>query len=94
MPKIVGSWALDFSAFHGRSVSVHLSGFALRKKTNGELGEVFPAAFAVVIFMTALEFAGLHESSAWARLGLIKNSCRFSRRNRVFDLRPAESSVY
>ena len=76
----------------GRSVYFNLSGFALRKKTNGELGEVFPAAFAVVIFMMALEFVGLHESSAWARSGLIKNGCRFSRHNRVFDPRPAESS--
>jgi hypothetical protein len=77
----------------GRSVYVHLSGLAWRKKTNGELGEVFPAAFAVVIFMMALEFVGLHESSAWARSGLLKNGCRFSRQNRVFDPRPAESSV-
>ncbi len=78
----------------GRSVYVQLSGFALRKTTNGELGEVFPAAFAVVIFMMALELAGLHESSARAHSGLNKNSCRFSRHNRVFEPRPVESSVY
>ena len=68
--------------------------YVLRKKTNGELGEVFPAAFAVVIFMMALEFVSLPESSAQAHSGLIKNSCRFSRHNRVFEPRPVESSVY
>lgn len=78
----------------GRSAYINPSGFALRKTTNGELGEVFPAAFAVVIFMMALELVGLHESSARAHSGLNKNSCRFSRHNRVFDLRPVESSVY
>ena len=69
-------------------------GFVLRKTTNGEPGEAFPVAFAVVIFMMALEFVSLHESSARAHSGLIKNSCRFSRHNRIFEPRPVESSVY
>jgi hypothetical protein len=70
-----------------------MSGFDMRKTTNGERGEVFSAAFAVVIFMLALDFVGLHESSAWAHTGLITNSCRCSRHNRVFPPRPAKSSV-
>lgn len=77
-----------------RSVDIRLSAFALHEKTNGEPGKVLPAAFAVVIFMMALGFVGLHESSARAPSGLTKCGCRFSRRNRVFDPRPAESSVY
>jgi hypothetical protein len=38
---------------------------------------VFPAAFAVVIFMTALVFVGMHESSARALSGLIKKVAAF-----------------
>ena len=77
-----------------RSVYIRLSVFASRQKTNGEPGEVLPAAFAVAFFMMAPGFVGLHEPSAGARSGLTQCSCRFSRRNRVFDPRPAESSVY
>jgi hypothetical protein len=41
------------------------------KTTNGDTRVLFPW-FAVVVFDSALEFVGLHESSARAHSGLIK----------------------
>jgi hypothetical protein len=63
------------------------------KTTNGELLEDnSPHTFAVVVFILALEFVGLHEPSARAHSGLIKNQVPLLRHNHYVQTRPVSCS--